>query len=643
MKVCWQPKTRWRTASALAALTLVTICVCGCRTNPPIQFANSQDANLVTNASSNVVTTSYQEEKGIEYPAVNRTVHDHEFSLPPLTSADALPPAFNISLDEALQTALGNTSVLRSLGAQVLRNPQSTAAIQDPSINATDPIFGVEAALAQFDAQLAASLNHSNNDDVFNNSILGGGATEVVQDLSTADLSLSKTAATGTRYSVRSNVRYDNNDNPTSTFPSSYSSFWEAQARQPLLQGRGLDFNRIAGPTARPGFRNTSGVLISRVNHDISIAQFEQAVRGFVDETLSSYWDLYFAYRNFESAKRARDVSLETWNTVKTLYDNDLPGGEADKEAQSREQYYIFQQQVITALNGDPRAGVVGVLQAEANLRRMLGMPQNDGRLLRPADEPIGAKAVYDWTALVNQSLDSRVELRQQMWRVKRTELELLASRNFMLPRLDAVATFRNNGFGDDLTGGSGRFSSAVKDMASGDHNEWEMGLQLNVPIGFRQAASGVRNSELKLFRERAVLDEQEKQIIHDLGTAVRQTQQYDAAVELAYNRLDASLDTAKSREVAFEADAVPLDLLLEAQRRVFEAQTAYHRAQVDLQLATESVSRESGQLLANHAIDLIQSPTCNNENVCVERRRNRVATIKEMDYRVEMNSRVSR
>ena len=65
--------------------------------------------------------------------------------------------------------------------------------------------------------------------------------------------------------------------------------------------------------------------------------------------------------------------------------------------------------------------------------------------------------------------------------------------------------------------------------MASGEHNEWEMGLQLNVPIGFRQASSGVRNSELKLFRERAVLDEQEKQIIHDLGSAVRQTQQYHA------------------------------------------------------------------------------------------------------------------
>ena len=106
-------------------------------------------------------------------------------------------------------------------------------------------------------------------------------------------------------------------------------------------------------------------------------------------------------------------------------------------------------------------------------------------------------------------------------------------------------------------------------------------------------------------------------------------------AVELAYNRLDASVDTAKSREAAFEADAVPLDLLLEAQRRVFEAQTAYHRAQVNLQLATESVSRESGQLLANHAIDLIQSPSRNDENVCVKQRRKSVATAKQMDYRV--------
>ena len=375
-------------------------------------------------------------------------------------------------------------------------------------------------------------------------------------------------------------------------------------------------------------------MLISRINNDISIGQFEQGVRQFVNETVDAYWDLYFSYRNFESAKIARDTALETWNTVKARFDNDLPGGEADKESQAREQYYLFQQQVVAALNGDAPAGVIGILQAEANLRRLIGLPQTDGRLLQPTDSPMSVKTVYDWDALVNVALDRRVEIRQQLWRVKRTELQLLASRNFLLPRLDAVATYRNNGFGDDLIGGGGRFSSVLSDQASGDHNEWELGLQLNVPLGYRQASAGVRSSQLQLQRERAILDEQEKQVIHDLGTAIRQTEQYHSAVENAYNRLLAAQDTVKARQAAFEADAVSVDLLLEAQRRLVESQTAFHRAEVSLQRANESVNRESGQLLASHSIGLDQMPSLNNAQVSVAKRQAIVNAERRLDYR---------
>ena len=218
-----------------------------------------------------------------------------------------------MSLEEAIHLAFKNTKAIRSLGAQILSNPDSVQSSLDPAINATDPTFGIDAALAQFDANLSASLIHANNDDVFNNSILGGGATEVVQDLTTADLQINKTNIYGTQYNFRSNIRYDNNDNIASTFPSSYASFWEATARHPLLQGSGLAFNQIAGPNNRPGFRSTTGISIARINNKISQARFEQGVTSFIDEVVTAYWGLYFAYRNLDTTRTARDGSLETW------------------------------------------------------------------------------------------------------------------------------------------------------------------------------------------------------------------------------------------------------------------------------------------------------------------------------------------
>ena len=608
----------------------------GCRTTnqefevPPLDPGISDLSYVDSRASEGAF-----DGPGQRYPKVTRERHRQEFLLPPLTSADSLPPLTSSSLDEVVFMALANSKILRSLNAQILNNPAGATGVFDPAIQATDPFFGIEAALAQFDATASASLLHANNDDVFNNSILGGGATEIVQDLTTANFSLQKTAATGTRYTFQGNLVYDSNDNPSSIFPSSYRGFLEATARHPLLQGGGTDFNRILGPNATAGSISTSGVLISRINNDISIAQFEQGVRQFVNDTVNAYWELYFAYRNFESAKSARDSALETWNTVKARFDNELSGGEAHQESQAREQYFLFQQQLVAALNGDPRAGVSGVLQAEADLRRLIGLPQNDGRLICPSELPAPVGTVYDWVPLLNVALAQRVEIRQQLWQVKRRELELLASRNFLLPRLDAIATFRNNGFGDDIIGGGGRFSSVFSDSVSGDHNEWELGLQLNVPLGFRQASAGVRNRELQLYRERIILREQEEQVIHDLGSAIRETQQYETSVNFAFNRLDAAMDTVSSRQAAYDADAVPLDSLLESQRRLVDARTAYYRAQVNLQLATDSVQRESGQLLSRHSINLEQADAANLASVSIAGRQSKVhSAVQDIDYR---------
>ena len=183
------------------------------------------------------------------------------------------------------------------------------------------------------------------------------------------------------------------------------------------------------------------------------------------------------------------------------------------------------------------------------------------------------------------------------------------------------------------MTGGAGRFSSAVKDMASGDHNEWEMGLQFNMPIGFRQAHSGVRNQELKLMRERVVLQEQEKQIVHDLGTAMRQCEQKFASMQYAFNRMLAAKDMRDAREAGFAADAIPLDLLLDAQQSLADAQREFCRAQVDFQLANESIQFASGQLLVSHAVQL----TTGDANLRVELPQRRIPrkSIRQMlDYR---------
>jgi outer membrane protein TolC len=548
----------------------------------------------------------------IEYP--DSACAEEEFDerpLAPRSAKSAAPMAFwDLTLDEAVELALQGSDVLRELGVRVVSTPDSTATIYDPAIRETDPLFGVQGALSQFDTQLSTSLFWQNNDRVFNNRTLGGGVNQFRQDLSTFQFGFTKTAATGTEMSIQNLTIHDANNAGDNLFGSSWDTQFLASVRHPLMQGGGVEFNRIAGPNAQPGFRFSSGVLIARVDTDVALADFEAGVRDFLAEVEDAYWELYFAYRELDSKKAARDSALETWRITRAKYAQGLEGGEALNEARAREQYYMLQDQVEDALSGAAAGSrSVGVYRGERALRRLLGLPVNDGRLMRPAAEPSMAPVEFSWETALAESLHRRVELRRQRWRIRRRELELVASRNFTLPRLDAVAQYRVRGFGDDLTGSGPPFRSAFQDLRNSGRSEWEVGLQVDVPLGYRQAWAAVRNAELRLARETAVLDEQKQQITHDLADALAELHRAYAAVRNGFNRLAAAKQHLDATAAAFQADRVTVDLLLDAQERLSLAQSRFQRSLTDYALAQTNVHLQKGSLLAYNGVLLSEGP----------------------------------
>ena len=160
-------------------------------------------------------------------------------------------------------------------------------------------------------------------------------------DLGTFQARLQKTSATGGQYALTHTVAYDMNyKNPTQLYSSDWNVKLVAEVRQPLLQGAGPQFNRIAGPGATPG--NYNGVMVARINTDIALANFEAGVRNLVSDVEVAYWELYFQYRSLDAVIAGRDSALETWRKIYTLYIIGSKGGEAEKEAQARAQYFLF-------------------------------------------------------------------------------------------------------------------------------------------------------------------------------------------------------------------------------------------------------------------------------------------------------------
>lgn len=559
----------------------------------------------------------------IEYPDVHTvTLDDVTQSLEPLTVRNTeAREIWDLRLEEAVQTALSNSKVVRLLGSQfvlgqnqiggpaglagqprLLQQPETVSTVYDPAIREADPNFGTEAALSAFDAQFTSQLFWELNDRPNAQQFRGFLVPVLQQDLGTFQAGVQKTAATGTTFAMRNNTSYTWNNSPANLFASYWNTNIEMEFRHPLLQGSGVDFNRIAGPNATAG--NYRGVAIARVRVDEALADFEAGVRNIVSDVENYYWELYYAYRFLDAQIAGRDSALQTWRKVHALMVAGARGGEAEKEAQAREQYFLFRAQVESALSQ--------LYAIENQLRYTMGLAATDGRLIRPADEPTTARVQFDWHEIHAESLARTVELRKQRWVIKRRELELTAAKNFLLPRLDAVGQYRWVGFGDDLINSQWQdreFDNAWQTLTSGNFQEWQAGFQLTVPIGFRQALSGVRHAQLTLARDRAILQDQELEISHQLSGAVRDLDRHYTLSQTNFNRRAAAKKQVEAVQTAYDTGTVTLDLLLEAQRRLAEAESAYYRGLTDYNRAILAVHFRKGSILDYNNVFLAEGP----------------------------------
>lgn len=388
-------------------------------------------------------------------------------------------------------------------------------------------------------------------------------------------------------------------------FRSVYNTVNQVEVRQPLLRGYGTAVNRIAGPNAQPGIYN--GVLIARIRSDISLTDFEIAVRNLVRDVEASYWELYFAYQDLDTKIAARESARETWENRKLRYENGV--GRPDEEAQARQQYFRFQDQAQNALAGVTN-GPPGVLGAERNLRRLTGLLASDGRLIRPISEPATAPVLFDWQQSQQLALQRRAELRRQKWAVKQRELELLAANALNKWRFDLVGQYGFRGFGDDLFGNRNvPEGSAFADLLQGDLDDWLVGVEFGGAIGQRLGHLAIRNAELQLVREKTLLQEQQRQILHDLNAAYTEVDRAQVALKTSFNSRIAVQEELDPKRKRVNEGQDQVFFLLDAEQRAAQAESAVHRAVADYNLALLNYSFIEGSMLSRFNVLLTEGP----------------------------------
>jgi len=507
------------------------------------------------------------------------------------------------TLDDAFLTALSKNQVIESsalggVGAsRVLSGPDGVNTVYDSAIQETGVLFGrrgLEAALSDFDARWSTAMRWGRDDRVTHQSPLNPFSSETAGFQTGID----KALASGGTVGVFHNWDYLGNTVGRPLYPSTYNGSVGGQVRQPLLAGAGTEFTRVAGPI-RPGFGAiagvSQGVVIARINQDITLADFELAVRNGLRDIENAYWDLYLAYRLYDTTVSTHQSAFQTWREARTKLEVGTLK-QAD-ELQARDRFYETRAQLELALNQ--------LYTAEAGLRRLTGMPMNDGTVLRPVTEPARTELKPDWEACLQDGLSKRTELRRQKWQIKSLQLQLDAARSLVRPQLDAVGSYAVNGFGDRLI--SEDRSSGYGSMTGGDLTTWGVGLEMSIPLGLRQARSQARNYELQLSRANAVLAAQERSIAHDISIAMQEVSAAWRAAESNYNRVQAAEERVRLLRAEQDIGTLTLDLVSRAQASLAEAEAAYFRQVVAYNKAITALNLASGNLLETNGVWLAE------------------------------------
>jgi len=627
-------KSVFRFAARLQ-LVLAIMLATGCGTTQPFFSREASDLQYYLGAATRV-----------EYPDVDvESLAETTECMPPLTLGNhGYNEFWDLELEECISIAVQNAKffyttsgtfeVRQNVGSQFTSGTSDQlGSIYDVAIQQSttqsfpltvdgqgnrvlprgavraNQIGGVEDALAEFDAQTSSFLSWNNTDRARN---VQTGNPFNPQQFQAKDLTqqsaISKRLATGGVATLRQQTLYGWNNielGVARAVPSDWTTLLEAQIQHPLMRNRGTLVNRIP-------------VVLASLNEDIAITDFEVQVRNLVRDVEVAYWDLYLSYRAVATTMIGRNSSQATAQFARL----NLEGGTGTKQdlAQATEQYFQFKGQLESALAGSNLPGVdrLGVYGAERLLREKMGLSPTDGRLIRPVTEPTIAWVEFDWFEISSQSLYLHPELRRTKTRIKQNELELIAAKNQLLPEVNLSLLYRWVGVGDHLgyfdSHSDIRFpnagSNALSELTSGDYQEAAVRLDIQpAAIGARRELARIRNSQLRLARERAFLQDQERLHISQISDAIGKMRSHYGLAETNAQRWQAAEQEVQARLAEYKGGRTPVNVVLQSQLRRAQAQIDYYRSLTEYNKSLNYVHYLKGTLLPHNSIDIAEGP----------------------------------
>jgi outer membrane protein TolC len=400
----------------------------------------------------------------------------------------------------------------------------------------------------------------------------GSGTENQIVDSANGSISLNKLFPTGTAVGLGATSRYTDSSLYGDTFVSNRLGLTVTQA---LLQGRSLQAN-----TAR----------IDQARIDTRISEYE--LRGFteflVEEVETRFWDYALAQRQIEiytnSLALAEQQMTETRERIRigTLAETELAAAQAEVA--------LRRENLINA-RSDLAKERLSLLRA-MNPSQTIDWNMN---IVLEYQATLPDVTLDDVEQHVQVALRLRPDLNQARLQIQRGDLEVVQTRNGLLPKLDVFIDFGKSGYANV-------FGRAVRDLGQGSY-DFTAGLMFEYPPSNRAA---------RARHQRATVSRQQSHLALENMTQLAQVDVRSAYIEVNRTRqqIAATTATRESQEENLRAETEKFKvgrsttlLVAQVQRDLVASQIAETEAVANYLKALVALYRLEGSLLERRGI----------------------------------------
>jgi len=323
-----------------------------------------------------------------------------------------------------------------------------------------------------------------------------GGPPTVDAETNTFKGNITQKFVTGTEASLE--VNNFRNADTFNNFASEYETDISLKLAQPLLRNFWVDVNK-------------TDIYIAQNNKAISDDTFREQVIKIISDVQKTYWELVFRIEDLQAKQKSLGLAKEF-----------LERGKIQVEAGTLAPLEIVQGEArVAAREEDVIVAEDAIRDAEDRLKRILNLSSKFDEWdisVVPVDKPSFETIDISLSESVKEALQNRPDYARIKKNLENTKIQMRFAKNQLLPKLDFVAMGGYNAL-------EGNLGNSIDELSSTNNPFWSLGVEIEIPIGNRQARSQYTRRRLEIQQAKMDINNLELQIFEEVRNAVRQIQ----------------------------------------------------------------------------------------------------------------------